>query len=72
MSLTVLFAGGGTTGHVSPMLAVADDLRFQDPEARIIMLGTAEGLETRLVPAAGFELLTICLLYTSPSPRDRG
>lgn len=64
--LTALFAGGGTTGHVAPMLAIAEDLRFQDPEAEIIMLGTPTGLETRLVPEAGFELVTIDKV---PAPR---
>lgn len=66
MPLTVLFAGGGTTGHISPMLAIADDLAFQVPDAQILMLGTAEGLETRLVPEAGHELLTIDKV---PAPR---
>ncbi|MGJ7539706.1 UDP-N-acetylglucosamine--N-acetylmuramyl-(pentapeptide) pyrophosphoryl-undecaprenol N-acetylglucosamine transferase [Brevibacterium luteolum] len=65
--LTALFAGGGTTGHVAPMLAIAEDLRFQDPEAEIIMLGTPAGLETRLVPEAGFELVTIDKV---PAPRS--
>lgn len=59
MTLSVLLAGGGTAGHVSPLLAIADDIRFQDPDARIVVLGTSEGLETRLVPEAGFELATI-------------
>ncbi|MYM20340.1 undecaprenyldiphospho-muramoylpentapeptide beta-N-acetylglucosaminyltransferase [Brevibacterium sp. 5221] len=64
--LTVLLAGGGTTGHISPLLAIADDLAFQDPEARLIVLGTEDGLESRLVPAAGYELVTIDKV---PAPR---
>ncbi|WGW13312.1 undecaprenyldiphospho-muramoylpentapeptide beta-N-acetylglucosaminyltransferase [Saxibacter everestensis] len=59
MALNVLLAGGGTTGHVSPMLAVARCLRRRDPDTGIMMLGTEAGLESRLVPAAGFELSTI-------------
>jgi UDP-N-acetylglucosamine--N-acetylmuramyl-(pentapeptide) pyrophosphoryl-undecaprenol N-acetylglucosamine transferase len=54
-----LLAGGGTAGHVSPLLAVADRLRSREPGAEIIVLGTREGLEARLVPARGYELATI-------------
>nr|WP_225751298.1 UDP-N-acetylglucosamine--N-acetylmuramyl-(pentapeptide) pyrophosphoryl-undecaprenol N-acetylglucosamine transferase [Pseudoclavibacter sp. Marseille-Q3772] len=56
---TYLLAGGGTAGHVNPLLATADALRARDPRARILVLGTAEGLEARLVPERGYELLTI-------------
>jgi UDP-N-acetylglucosamine--N-acetylmuramyl-(pentapeptide) pyrophosphoryl-undecaprenol N-acetylglucosamine transferase len=63
---TYLLAGGGTAGHVNPLLAVADALTARDPEATVIVLGTAEGLEARLVPARGYELETIPKL---PFPR---
>lgn len=56
---SVLLAGGGTAGHVNPLLAVADAWLADDPEVTISVLGTAEGLEARLVPARGYELLTI-------------
>jgi UDP-N-acetylglucosamine--N-acetylmuramyl-(pentapeptide) pyrophosphoryl-undecaprenol N-acetylglucosamine transferase len=63
---TYLLAGGGTAGHVNPLLAVADRLRERDDDATILVLGTKEGLEARLVPERGYELLTIARL---PFPR---
>ena len=56
---TYLLAGGGTAGHVNPLLAVADGLRVRDPEAVVLLLGTREGLEARLVPERGYELLIV-------------
>lgn len=61
-----LLAGGGTAGHVNPLLAVADSLRAADPHASVVVLGTAEGLEARLVPERGYELVIIPKL---PFPR---
>ena len=61
-----LLAGGGTAGHVNPLLAVAAEIRRREQHATIIFLGTAEGLESRLVPAAGFEFQVIPRL---PFPR---
>jgi UDP-N-acetylglucosamine--N-acetylmuramyl-(pentapeptide) pyrophosphoryl-undecaprenol N-acetylglucosamine transferase len=61
-----LLAGGGTAGHVNPLLALADTIRMHEPDAMIIALGTAEGLESRLVPERGYRLETIERL---PFPR---
>jgi UDP-N-acetylglucosamine--N-acetylmuramyl-(pentapeptide) pyrophosphoryl-undecaprenol N-acetylglucosamine transferase len=56
---SVLLAGGGSAGHVSPLLALADCLRRRDPDMRVTALGTQKGLEQRLVPARGYDLRTI-------------
>ena len=66
---TYLFTGGGTAGHVNPLLATADRMREREPGATVLVLGTAEGLESRLVPERGYELLTIERL---PFPRRPG
>jgi UDP-N-acetylglucosamine--N-acetylmuramyl-(pentapeptide) pyrophosphoryl-undecaprenol N-acetylglucosamine transferase len=56
---TIIIMAGGTGGHVFPALAVARALR--DQGVRIVWLGTREGIESRVVPAAGFELETIAI-----------
>ena len=56
---SVLLAGGGTAGHVSPLLALADCLRRRSPDLRVAALGTAAGLEARLVPERGYPLLEV-------------
>ena len=61
-----LLAGGGTGGHVNPLLALAQYIRANEPESRVIALGTNEGLESKLVPERGFKLLTVERL---PFPR---
>ncbi|HEU5144300.1 MAG TPA: undecaprenyldiphospho-muramoylpentapeptide beta-N-acetylglucosaminyltransferase [Dermatophilaceae bacterium] len=53
---SVLLAGGGSAGHVSPLLALAEALLRRHPDVRITALGTETGLEARLVPARGFDL----------------
>lgn len=53
--MRVIIAGGGTGGHVIPALAIAHQLKKQFG-AEVLFIGTARGIETRLVPAAGFPL----------------
>jgi UDP-N-acetylglucosamine--N-acetylmuramyl-(pentapeptide) pyrophosphoryl-undecaprenol N-acetylglucosamine transferase len=57
--MRALLAGGGSAGHVSPLLALADRLVADDPAAEILALGTATGLEARLIPARGYRLAEI-------------
>ena len=55
MTPRILIAGGGTGGHIIPALAVARELRSRY-NAEILFVGTARGMESRLVPQAGFPL----------------
>ncbi len=66
----VLFAGGGTAGHVEPAIAVAREWRAQKPDSQITFIGTRGGLEARLVPDAGFDLRFIAKVRIPrrPSP----
>lgn len=65
-SLSVVLAGGGTAGHISPLLAIAGAIREVRPEAQLLAVGTPGGMEARLVPAEGLELATISRV---PFPR---
>ncbi|MGH3450134.1 MAG: undecaprenyldiphospho-muramoylpentapeptide beta-N-acetylglucosaminyltransferase [Haloechinothrix sp.] len=63
---TVVVAGGGTAGHIEPALALADAMRRLRPDAKVVALGTARGLENTLVPARGYRLE---LIPPVPMPR---
>ena len=55
----IIFAAGGTGGHINPALAVAGEVRRRYPDAKILFIGTAEKMEARLVPAAGYDFKTL-------------
>jgi len=57
--MRVLIAAGGTGGHIYPGIAVAQEIRRRDANATVRFVGTERGLESRLVPQAGFELSLI-------------
>ena len=57
--MRVLIAAGGTGGHIYPGIAVAMEVMRRDTESEVRFVGTARGLETRLVPKAGFKLSLI-------------
>jgi len=61
MERSVLIAAGGTGGHLYPGIAVADELVRREPRTRVVFAGTPRGLESRIVPRAGYglELLPI-------------
>jgi UDP-N-acetylglucosamine--N-acetylmuramyl-(pentapeptide) pyrophosphoryl-undecaprenol N-acetylglucosamine transferase len=65
----VVLAAGGTGGHIEPALNVGDAVRRADPTARVTVLGSDRGLETTLVPARGFDLVTV---PSVPMPRRPG
>ncbi|MGI8995013.1 MAG: undecaprenyldiphospho-muramoylpentapeptide beta-N-acetylglucosaminyltransferase [Nocardioidaceae bacterium] len=67
--MRVLLAGGGSAGHTSPLIATAEALRRKVPDAEITCLGTANGLEARIVPEAGYRLE---LIPPVPLPRALG
>ncbi|WP_313813523.1 undecaprenyldiphospho-muramoylpentapeptide beta-N-acetylglucosaminyltransferase [Glutamicibacter sp.] len=66
-TIRLVVAGGGTAGHISPMLAIADAVKDEFPEAQITAIGSPGGLETRLVPEAGYNLE---LIPKAPMPRS--
>ncbi len=53
--MRIIFAGGGTAGHINPALAIAGYVRERQPDAEILYIGAKGGMEERLVPQAGFE-----------------
>ena len=57
--MKVIFAGGGTAGHINPALAIAGYLKQKQPDAEILYVGNKGGMEERLVPKAGFEFKSI-------------
>jgi UDP-N-acetylglucosamine--N-acetylmuramyl-(pentapeptide) pyrophosphoryl-undecaprenol N-acetylglucosamine transferase len=65
--MRVVLAGGGSAGHIEPALALADALRQADSSIQVTCLGTARGLETRLVPMRGYDLE---LIPAVPLPRS--
>lgn len=67
--LSVVLAAGGTAGHLEPALALADALHRAEPDLDLTVLGTTRGLETRLVTARGYRLVTIPAV---PLPRRPG
>ena len=66
--LTYVFTGGGTGGHVYPGLAIADEVRARNPEARIVYIGARGRMEASLVPKRGYP---IHLVYARGLPSGR-
>lgn len=54
-----LIAAGGTSGHINPAIAIADEIKRQEPEAVIVFCGTKKGLENTVVPKNHYDLIHI-------------
>ena len=60
--MRILFACGGTGGHINPAIAVASYLRQRQPQAVILFAGNPKGMEAKLVPQAGFDFTPITIM----------
>lgn len=54
--MRILYAGGGTGGHINPALSIADYIREHDPKSEALFIGTRRGLEKKLIPNAGYKI----------------
>ena len=57
--MRVIIAAAGTAGHINPGLAIANKIKKEEKDSKIIFIGTTRGLENDLVPRSGYELKTI-------------
>lgn len=72
MTARIVFAAGGTGGHIFPAIAVADALKKQNEKAEIIFIGAKGRMEERIIPKCGYSLLTLDIrgFYRSLSPKN--
>jgi len=61
--MRVIFAGGGTGGHLFPGLAVAREFQRRDVRTEILFVGTEQGIEFRVLPKEGFKLATLTVKF---------
>ena len=57
--MKLVIAGGGTGGHLFPGVALAGEFRRQMSDVEVVFIGAERGLETKLIPALGYELITL-------------
>ena len=62
--MRVLFAGGGTAGHINPAISIADYIKSKEDDFEALFIGTERGLEKKLVPAAGYKIKYIDKIFT--------
>lgn len=70
--MKIIFAAGGTAGHINPALAIADKVKQTFPEAEILFIGTPNGMESRLVVNAGyaFKGVEMAGFQRKPTPKN--
>jgi UDP-N-acetylglucosamine--N-acetylmuramyl-(pentapeptide) pyrophosphoryl-undecaprenol N-acetylglucosamine transferase len=60
--MRILFACGGTAGHINPAIAIANEIKANQPDAKILFVGNPNGMEATLIPNVGFDFVTIKVL----------
>jgi len=61
--MKVIISGGGTGGHIYPALAIADTIKSNNPDAKILFIGTKDGLESEIIPKYGYPIEFISVGY---------
>ncbi|MBM7614587.1 undecaprenyldiphospho-muramoylpentapeptide beta-N-acetylglucosaminyltransferase [Alkaliphilus hydrothermalis] len=61
--MKVVISGGGTGGHIYPAIAIANKIKEENPKAEILFIGTEKGLESDIVPKAGYKIKHIPVSY---------
>ena len=60
--MKILFACGGTAGHINPAIAIANYLKDKDPDTEVLFAGNPNGMEAKIVPKAGYAFEPIRVL----------
>ncbi|SNS24467.1 UDP-N-acetylglucosamine-N-acetylmuramylpentapeptide N-acetylglucosamine transferase [Anaerovirgula multivorans] len=61
--MKVIISGGGTGGHIYPAIAIANKIKEKNPNSQILFIGTEKGLESDIVPKAGYDIKTITVSH---------
>ena len=67
----VVIGAGGTGGHIFPGLALADAILVEEPSTRVAFVGTRRGLETSLIPKAGYQLHLVAMVPVANASKTR-
>lgn len=72
IKINVLFAAGGTAGHINPALAIADKMKSVFPETKILFVGKPDGMEKKLVSKAGYDFRGVEMMgfQRKPTPKN--